>query len=120
MDNRRDSALPHQTARPEAERWTVQVLVLNSQIEDMPEPFPYFRRLRDGRSIHTVSALLLQLVQTSAHDVRIEAKRFARRRRELVAQSSLANLNDAKEELLTVLDREVFKFRHAGLLYPLN
>ncbi|TCD62425.1 Sister chromatid cohesion protein 2 [Steccherinum ochraceum] len=30
-------------------------------------------RLRDGRSIRTVSALLLQLVQTSARDVRIEA-----------------------------------------------
>jgi cohesin loading factor subunit SCC2 len=33
-------------------------------------------RLRDGRSIRTVSALLLQLVQTSAHDVRIEAKKI--------------------------------------------
>ncbi|KAH8077046.1 hypothetical protein BXZ70DRAFT_709469 [Cristinia sonorae] len=31
-------------------------------------------RLRDGRSIRTVSALLLQLVQTSARDVRIDAQ----------------------------------------------
>ena len=29
--------------------------------------------LRDGRSIRTVSALLLQLVQTSTHDVSVEA-----------------------------------------------
>ncbi|KAG6812718.1 radiation sensitive protein rad9 [Tricholoma furcatifolium] len=52
-------------------------------------------RLRDGRSIRTVSALLLQLVQTSAHDVRIEAKkigkarqnRFALKRQESMSES---------------------------------
>ncbi|KAF8073449.1 hypothetical protein FPV67DRAFT_1559883 [Lyophyllum atratum] len=56
-------------------------------------------RLRDGRSIRTVSALLLQLVQTSAHDVRIEARkidkarqsRFALRRQESLTESQ-ANL----------------------------
>ena len=42
-------------------------------------------RLRDGRSIRTVSALLLQLVQTSAHGVRIQAKRLAKARQQAVA-----------------------------------
>ncbi|KAK7023031.1 sister chromatid cohesion protein [Favolaschia claudopus] len=37
-------------------------------------------RLRDGRSIRTVSALLLQLVQTSAHDVRLTAETIATER----------------------------------------
>ena len=54
-----------------------------------------FIRLRDGRSIRTVSALLLQLVQTSAHDVRIEARKidkarqnkFALRRQESFSES---------------------------------
>jgi cohesin loading factor subunit SCC2 len=36
--------------------------------------------LRDGRSIRTVSALLLQLVQTSAHDVRLEARKLGKAR----------------------------------------
>ncbi|KAF9457433.1 hypothetical protein BDZ94DRAFT_1326256 [Collybia nuda] len=52
-------------------------------------------RLRDGRSIRTVSALLLQLVQTSAHDVRIEARKidkarqnkFALRRQESLTEN---------------------------------
>ncbi|RDB15317.1 Protein rad9 [Hypsizygus marmoreus] len=56
-------------------------------------------RLRDGRSIRTVSALLLQLVQTSAHDVRIQARkiekarqnRFALKRQESMTESQ-ANL----------------------------
>ena len=55
----------------------------------------YLHRLRDGRSIRTVSALLLQLVQTSAHDVRLEARKiekvrqnkFALRRQESFSES---------------------------------
>ena len=55
----------------------------------------FLSRLRDGRSIRTVSALLLQLVQTSAHDVRIEARKidkarqnkFALRRQESFSES---------------------------------
>lgn len=45
----------------------------------------YFDRLRDGRSIRTVSALLLQLVQTSAHDVRIEARKIGKARQQVFA-----------------------------------
>jgi cohesin loading factor subunit SCC2 len=36
--------------------------------------------LRDGRSIRTVSALLFQLVQTSAHDVRVAARKISKAR----------------------------------------
>lgn len=43
-------------------------------------------RLRDGRSIRTVSALLLQLVQTSAHDVPSRARKIMKTR--LQAQST--------------------------------
>lgn len=38
----------------------------------MQYPCSFIIRLRDGRSIRTVSALLLQLVQTSARDVRVD------------------------------------------------
>jgi cohesin loading factor subunit SCC2 len=41
--------------------------------------------LRDGRSIKTVSALLLQLVQTSAHDVRADVQRIVNARQESFA-----------------------------------
>lgn len=44
-----------------------------------------FFRLRDGRTIRTVSALLLQLVQTSAHDVRISAQGIAKERQNKIA-----------------------------------
>lgn len=72
-----------------------------------------FTRLRDGRSIRTVSALLLQLVQTSAHDVRIEARRidkarqnkFALRRQESLTESQ-ANLA-APESFLDDNDMDV-------------
>jgi cohesin loading factor subunit SCC2 len=42
-------------------------------------------RLRDGRSIRTVSALLLQLVQTSAHDVQTEARKIEKARNQAFA-----------------------------------
>jgi len=68
-------------------------------------------RLRDGRSIRTVSALLLQLVQTSAHDVRIQAKKidksrqnkFALRRQESFSESQPT----APEPFLDEIDQEV-------------
>jgi cohesin loading factor subunit SCC2 len=50
----------------------------------------HFVRLRDGRSIHIVSALLLQLIQTTAHDVRVQATKLssARRTRKITHQKS--------------------------------
>ncbi|KAF5374102.1 hypothetical protein D9615_008832 [Tricholomella constricta] len=78
-------------------------------------------RLRDGRSIRTVSALLLQLVQTSAHDVRIEAKkidkarqnRFALRRQESLTESQ-ANLAPP-EPFLDDNDFEEIRLYGSGL-----
>ena len=62
--------------------------------------------LRDGHSIHTVSALLLQLVQTSAHDVRIEARKLAlSRQQSMVMRHDSAP--DVQDALLTDRDREV-------------
>ena len=71
-------------------------------------------RLRDGRSIRTVSALLLQLVQTSAHDVRLEARKiekirqnkFALRRQESFSESQPA----PPEPFLDETDQDVGVF----------
>ncbi|KAG5642305.1 hypothetical protein DXG03_003025 [Asterophora parasitica] len=78
-------------------------------------------RLRDGRSIRTVSALLLQLVQTSAHDVRIEAKkidkarqnRFAMKRQESMSESQIKNM--PPEPFLDENDLEEIRLYGSGL-----
>ena len=69
-------------------------------------------RLRDGRSIRTVSALLLQLVQTSAHGVRVQAKRLAKARQQALAmrrQESMAEapLDKPADPFLDEKDEEV-------------
>jgi cohesin loading factor subunit SCC2 len=67
-------------------------------------------RLRDGRSIRTVSALLLQLVQTSAHDVRLEASRITKERQQLVnlrRQESFSDQDSTSEPFLDELDDRV-------------
>ena len=70
--------------------------------------------MRDGRSIRTVSALLLQLVQTSAHDVRIEAKKIEKTRQNKFAlkrQESFSESQQAPPEpFLDETDLEVFCF----------
>jgi hypothetical protein len=70
-------------------------------------------RLRDGRSIRTVSALLLQLVQTSAHGVRVQAKRLAKARQQALAmrrQESMAETPSEKSPgpFLDEKDNEVY------------
>jgi hypothetical protein len=65
--------------------------------------------LRDGRSIRTVSALLFQLVQTSAHDVRVAARKIAKARggrQALRRQDSMASERSA-EPAMDELDAEV-------------
>ena len=85
-------------------------------------------RLRDGRSIRTVSALLLQLVQTSAHGVRVQAKRLAKARQQALAmrrQESMAEaastdrpaapfLDETDEEVLyfEITDYVLLEFFH--------
>ncbi|KAG6849921.1 hypothetical protein H0H93_003632 [Arthromyces matolae] len=58
-------------------------------------------RLRDGRSIRTVSALLLQLVQTSAHDVRLEAKKIEKSRQNRFALKRQESLTESQTNLST-------------------
>ena len=55
-------------------------------------------RLRDGRSIRTVSALLLQLVQTSAHGVRVQAKRLAKARQQALAMRRQESMVETPSE----------------------
>ncbi|KAJ7600473.1 hypothetical protein C8J56DRAFT_910344 [Mycena floridula] len=58
-------------------------------------------RLRNGQSIRTVSALLLQLVQTSAHDVRLQAKDIetARRQKFAMKQGSFSGSQSSLSEI---------------------
>ena len=57
-----------------------------------------------------MSALLLQLVQTSAHDVRMEASRIAKERQQLVTlrrQESFTEQDASSEPFLDELDNRV-------------
>ncbi|KAH9175682.1 hypothetical protein EDB89DRAFT_2135583 [Lactarius sanguifluus] len=77
-------------------------------------------RLRDGRSIRTVSALLLQLVQTSAHGVRVEAKRLSKARQQALAlrrQESMAEVPSDKpaDPFLDEKDEEEIQLYMSGL-----
>lgn len=63
--------------------------------------------LRDGRTIHTVSALLLQLVQTSAHDVRLKVKRLAINRQQSFVMRHDSQMDGSTEAFLADRDHEV-------------
>ena len=70
-----------------------------------------YDRLRDGRSIQIVSVLLLQLVQTSAHDIRLKARKIEKNRqnqRALKRQESFSENGQAQESFLDENDHEVF------------
>ena len=73
--------------------------------------------LRDGRSIRTVSALLMQLVQTSAHDVRVDAKGIRRAREQALALRRQESYNEKppKEPLFDQHDIEEISLYAAGL-----
>ena len=69
-------------------------------------------RLRDGRSISTVSALLLQLVQTSAHDVRVQARAIRKARLQDLALRRQDSMNEQEEQpFLDEKDMEVSPMR---------
>ncbi|KAI9448916.1 sister chromatid cohesion C-terminus-domain-containing protein [Russula earlei] len=77
-------------------------------------------RLRDGRSIRTVSALLLQLIQTSGHGVRVQAKRLAKARQQALAlrrQESVAETPSEKSSgpLMNEKDNEEIQLYMSGL-----
>ncbi|KAK0464696.1 uncharacterized protein EV420DRAFT_1725943 [Desarmillaria tabescens] len=77
-------------------------------------------RLRDGRSIRTVSALLLQLVQTSAHDVRVQAKKIEKARQQKVALRRQESFTESqsqitREPFLDEHDSEEIRLYYSGL-----
>jgi cohesin loading factor subunit SCC2 len=64
--------------------------------------------LRDGRSVWIVSALLLQLVQTSSHNIRIESLRIARARHQSATlQRQDTGVGDSQGPFLDELYEEV-------------
>lgn len=78
-------------------------------------------RLRDGRTIRTVSALLLQLVQTSAHDVRLQATKITRNRQKVFALRRQESSQDVTAEpFLDENDTEVRSLDFTKLLEPLT
>ncbi|KAJ4497024.1 hypothetical protein C8R41DRAFT_824439 [Lentinula lateritia] len=85
-------------------------------------------RLRDGRSMRTISALLLQLVQSSAHDIRLGARKIdrerqakiaLRRQESIVMESQQSQMNNGNNEgFLDEEDRAVIKLHSAALASP--
>ncbi|KAJ3769502.1 protein rad9 [Lentinula raphanica] len=85
-------------------------------------------RLRDGRSIRTISALLLQLVQSSAHDIQLGARKLERerqaktalRRQEslLVESQQSQDPNAVSGEFLDDEDRAAIKLHNNALSSP--
>ncbi|KAG8832210.1 Sister chromatid cohesion protein 2 [Serendipita sp. 399] len=62
-------------------QWIVEeILTSLIKLPDLKHKGGQFR-LRDGKSIHTVSALLFQLVQTSPHLLRLECQTLAKQRK---------------------------------------
>lgn len=77
-------------------------------------------RLRDGRSIRTVSALLLQLIQSSAHRVRVESRRINRDRQQQNALRRQDSAMEASGPFLDENDIEEIKLYANGLEAPIN
>ncbi|KIJ60270.1 hypothetical protein HYDPIDRAFT_32393 [Hydnomerulius pinastri MD-312] len=72
-------------------------------------------RLRDGRSIRTVSALLLQLVQTSARDVRVAARKIAKARQNRALRRQDSALEKIKDVIFDEQDAEEIQLYTSGL-----
>ncbi|KAF8133417.1 hypothetical protein EV363DRAFT_1470656 [Boletus edulis] len=72
-------------------------------------------RLRDGRSIRTVSALLLQLVQTSARDVRIAARNISKTRQNRALRNQDSTTEKAKDVVFDEQDVEEIQLYMSGL-----
>ncbi|KAJ3848406.1 hypothetical protein EV368DRAFT_49356 [Lentinula lateritia] len=100
------------------------IKVSNSKLTKSADQF----RLRDGRSMRTISALLLQLVQSSAHDIRLGARKidrerqakFALRRQEsIIMESQQSQMNNGNNgEFLDEEDRALIKLHSAALASP--
>lgn len=80
--------------------WIIEeILTSLIKLSDTKQKAGQFR-LRDGRSIRTVSALLLQLVQTSAHDVRIQARKIDKARQNKFALRRQESQTESQTNLL--------------------
>ncbi|KAJ7719905.1 sister chromatid cohesion C-terminus-domain-containing protein [Mycena metata] len=102
--------------------WIIEeILTSLIKLSDTKQKAGQFR-LRDGRTIRTVSALLLQLVQTSAHDVRITAhdiakqrqNKFALKRQESISESQ-SQSQIVSEEFLDEQDSAEIRLYRSGL-----
>ncbi|KAJ6620718.1 hypothetical protein B0H10DRAFT_1911606 [Mycena sp. CBHHK59/15] len=80
--------------------WIIEeILTSLIKLSDTKQKAGQFR-LRDGRTIRTVSALLLQLVQTSAHDVRITAANIAKERQNKIALRRQESFSESQSQTL--------------------
>ncbi|KAI9064653.1 hypothetical protein FKP32DRAFT_1625471 [Trametes sanguinea] len=102
----------HEDQRP----WIIEEILSSLiKLSDTKQRAGQFR-LRDGRSIRTVSALLMQLVQTSAHDVRVEAKSIRKAREQALALRRQDSYNEKpKEPWLDEHDEEEIRLYASGL-----
>ncbi|KAI8994107.1 hypothetical protein BD414DRAFT_481445 [Trametes punicea] len=102
----------HEEQRP----WIIEEILSSLiKLSDTKQRAGQFR-LRDGRSIRTVSALLMQLVQTSAHDVRVAVKAIRRSREQALALRRQDSYNDkTKEPWLDEHDTDEIRLYASGL-----
>ncbi|GJJ15616.1 hypothetical protein Clacol_009894 [Clathrus columnatus] len=102
----------------EQRSWIIEeILTSLIKLPDLKQKSGQFK-LRDGRSIHTVSALLLQLVQTSTHDVRLKAKRLSLSRQQsfvMKPESQGPSQYDSNEPFLNDKDHEEIQLYTSGL-----
>ncbi|KAF9267598.1 hypothetical protein L218DRAFT_955463 [Marasmius fiardii PR-910] len=102
--------------REDQRSWIIEEILSSLiKLSDSKQKAGQFR-LRDGRSIRTVSALLLQLVQTSTHDVRIQAKKIAKTRQQIFALKTQTSFTENKEEpFLDEHDHDEIRLYSTGL-----
>ncbi|KAI0643094.1 hypothetical protein C8Q79DRAFT_1002826 [Trametes meyenii] len=102
----------HEDQRP----WIIEEILSSLiKLSDTKQRAGQFR-LRDGRTIRTVSALLMQLVQTSAHDVRVEAKAIRKAREQAQALRRQDSYGEkTKDPWLDEHDSEEIRLYASGL-----
>ncbi|TRM61170.1 hypothetical protein BD626DRAFT_502962 [Schizophyllum amplum] len=107
--------------RQDQRSWIIEEILSSlTKLSDTKQKAGQFR-LRDGRSIRTVSALLLQLIQTSSHDVAARARKIEARRKEMNAlrrQESLSEsqvMGKGQAPFLDEFDKEELQLYSNGL-----
>ncbi|KAK1217276.1 Sister chromatid cohesion protein 2 [Marasmius sp. AFHP31] len=104
-------------SREDQRQWIVEEILSSLiKLSDSKQKAGQFR-LRGGRSIRTVSALLLQLVQTSAHDVRVQAKKIAKARQQTFALKTQTSFTEGQrdEPFLDEHDHDEIRLYSSGL-----